>query len=122
MNKSISDEKIIVALLNTDSKTAAAKALGIRTDTLFARMQSESFLIKYQKAKDNLIAESVTNLQKTMNQAVSVVSEIMMNPGIAPQIRINAADTILRYAVKLTETEELIRRIEELENMTEGNE
>jgi len=122
MNKSISDEKIIVALLNTDSKTAAAKALGIRTDTLFARMQSESFLIKYQKAKDNLIAESVTNLQKTMNRAVSVVSEIMMNPGIAPQIRINAADTILRYAVKLTETEELIRRIEELENMTEGNE
>lgn len=122
MNKSISDEKIIVALLNTDSKTAAAKALGIRTDTLFARMQSESFLIKYQKAKDNLIAESVTNLQKTMNQAVSVVSEIMINPGIAPQIRINAADTILRYAVKLTETEELIRRIEELENMTEGNE
>ncbi len=118
MNKTISDEKIIAALLSTDTKKAAAAVLKIRLDTLTARMQAESFRIKYQEAKDSLISEVVTSLQKRMLKAIDTVYEIMTDDANAPQIRINAADTILRYSVKLTETEEILRRIEELEQMT----
>lgn len=118
MNKTIADEKIIAALLNTDTKKAAAKALGIKIDTLNNRMQSDSFRTKYKEAKDSLLSEAVTSLQKRMTAAIDTLFEVMQNPDTASQVKINAADTILRYSVKLTETEEIITRIEELENMS----
>ena len=52
MNKTISDERIISALLSHDTRKAAAKSLGIKAETLANRMMSDSFREKYQAAKD----------------------------------------------------------------------
>lgn len=117
MNKSISDEKIIACLLAHDTRKAAATALGIKQDTLTARMKAEAFQERYKEAKDNLIKDTVTSLQTRMQEAIKVIADVMNNTSNSPQIRINAADIILRYTVKLTETEELITRIEELEEI-----
>jgi len=122
MNKSVSDEKIIAALLCTDTVKAAAEQVGMKADTLRTRMKSPEFKVKYQEAKDQLIKSTVTSLQNKMNTAISVISEVMENTDNSPQIRVNAAEIILRYALKLTDTVEIIERLESLESIYERNE
>ena len=94
MNKTISNEQIIAALLSTESKRAAAKVLGIRPQTLAAR---------------------ITSIQAKTGRAIEVIYGIADNPEIAPQIRLNAAETILRYSYKFTESEEILTRLEAIE-------
>lgn len=115
MNKTISNEKIIAALLGTESKRAAAKVLGIRPQTLAARMNDDAFQELYKESKKDLIKESITSIQAKTGRAIEVIFGIADNPEIAPQIRLNAAETILRYSYKFTESEEILTRIEELE-------
>lgn len=117
MNKTISNEKIIAALLSTESKRAAAKVLGIRPQTLAARMNDDVFQELYKKAKKDLIKESITSIQAKTGRAIEIIYEIADNPEIAPQIRLNAAETIIRYSHKFTESEEILSRIEELEEL-----
>lgn len=118
MNKTISDESIIASLLSSSTRIEAAANLGISTETLYKRMKKDTFKIRYQKAKDALVSDAIGSLQNRMNEAIDTVSEIMNNPENASQIRLNAADTILRYAIKLTETVEIVERIEALEKRT----
>lgn len=115
MNKTISNEKIIAALLSTESKRAAAKVLGIRPQTLAARMNDDAFQKLYKESKKDLIKESITSIQAKTGRAIEIIYEIADNPEIAPQIRLNAAETIVRYSHKFTESEEILTRIEELE-------
>lgn len=115
MNKTIPDEKIIAVLLTTSTRIEAADNLGISTETLYKRMKKDTFKVKYQKAKDDLISDAIGYLQATMKEAIDTVAEVMRDTDNAPQVRINAADTIMRYAIKLTETVEIVERIEALE-------
>ena len=117
MNKTISNEKIIAALLSTESKRAAAKVLGIRPQTLAARMNDDAFQKLYKESKKDLIKESITSIQAKTGRAIEIIYEIADNPEIAPQIRLNAAETIIRYSHKFTESEEILSRIEELEEL-----
>lgn len=119
MNKTISNEKIIAALLSTESKRAAAKVLGIRPQTLAARMNDSAFQELYKESKKELIKESITSIQAKTGRAISIIYEIADNPEIAPQIRLNAAETIVRYSHKFTESEEILNGIEELEELKE---
>lgn len=115
MNKTISDESIIAALLTSSTRVEAAKILGISTETLYKRMKKDTFRIRYRKAKDDVVSEAIASLQSRMNDAISTAANIMNDTENAPQIRLNAADTILRYATKLTEMVEIVERIEALE-------
>lgn len=118
MNKTISDEQIIAVLLTSSTRVEAATILGISTETLYKRMKKDTFKIRYRKAKDALISDAIGYLQTSMKEAIDTVNDIMRDTENAPQVRINAADTILRYAIKLTETVEIVTRIEALEERT----
>ncbi len=117
MNKTISDERIISSLLSHDTRKAAAKSLGIKSETLANRMMSDSFREKYQAAKDELVKDVVTTVQSNTMKAVNTIFEIMENPGNLPQIRLKAAELIIGYSIKFTETEDLLKRVEELEEL-----
>lgn len=115
MNKTITNEQIIVALLTSNTRLEAAEKLEISKDTLYKRMKNDVFKIDYRRAKDMIVADAVTMLQTRMNEAINTIADIMNDDHNAPQIRINAAEDILKYSIKLTETTELINRIEALE-------
>lgn len=115
MNKTISNEQIIAALLTSSTRLEAAEKLEISKDTLYKRMKNDVFKIDYRRAKDMIVSDAVTSLQTKMNEAINTIMGIMMNEDVSHQIRLNAAETILRYSIKLTETTELIERVEALE-------
>lgn len=115
MNKTISDEKIIAALLACDTKTDAVRLLKIRRNTLSDRMRSPEFQRKYTEAKAELITAVVNKVEKSMLEAVEIVAEIMHDTENAPQIRLNAADSIIRHGIKLIEARDILERLDALE-------
>ena len=115
MNKSIEDEKIIAVLLASDTRRQACRKLGIANQTLYDRMNNPVFQEKYKMARDELIKEVTDRISKDIVSAVSVMSGIMMNDRNSPQIRLNAADGILRYGIKMIEQRDILERLERLE-------
>lgn len=54
-------------------------------------------------------------LQTAVGDAVETLREIVKDRGAAAGVRVSAADTIIRNAVKLTEQMDILQRIEQLE-------
>lgn len=119
MNKSVSDERIICALLSNDTRKAAAKSLGIKAETLATRMKSADFQEKYQTAKAEMVKDITNAVQSRTLKAINAICEMMENPGISDQVRLHAADLIVRYSIEFTKTELILNRMERIEERLE---
>lgn len=102
-NKTVSDEVIIVSLINNGTMKAAAAAVGISERTLYERMCSGDFRELYAAAKADLLRQAVFEINNQIGKALETVSEIMADKEISPAIRLQAAQTILNNAGKFTE-------------------
>lgn len=119
MNKSVSDERIICALLSNDTRKAAAKSLGMKAETLATRMKSADFQEKYQTAKAEMVKDITNAVQSRTLKAINAICEMMENPGISDQVRLHAADLIVRYSIEFTKTELILNRMERIEERLE---
>lgn len=111
----ISDEEIIAALLSAETNKKAAEACGLSETQLYKRMRADAFKSRYSHAKAQILDRAATTVQSGMNEAVSTMINIMRDEKTAPQVRLNAADSILRNGMKLTEQNEILARLEILE-------
>lgn len=113
MNKN--DEKIIVALLLKPTIKEAAEHCGVSESLIYTRLKNESFKEKYEAERRKLLETNTAKLQGHISSAVDAMGEIVSDTSNAPQIRLNAADAIIRNSLKLTEQTEILRRLDELE-------
>jgi hypothetical protein len=79
------------------------------------RMKSPEFQKLYAEAKTELITGVINRCQSVMMEAINTIAEIMRDAENAPQIRLNAADSIMRHGIKLIETRDILERLETLE-------
>ena len=98
MSKKVSDETIISALLAHGTIRSAAAAAGISERTIYNRLHDRDFMPKYKAAKSDIIRAAVFNLNSQIQAAVDVVVSIMSDQDNNPQIRLNAAEIIMRQA------------------------
>ena len=115
MAKNIPDEVIVAELLNSVSIRAAAKKLGLQEKTIYKRMKQPEFDKLYANARKEVVEQATARLQNFANQAVSCLALVMSKQEYAPQVRINAADAILRYCLKFSEKADITDRIDKLE-------
>ena len=101
--KTVSDEEIISALLACSTVSEAAKKCGLATRTLYDRMKYKSFQLLYNGAKADVLRKAVFLITGKLTEAVEVVTEILSNTSVNPAIRLQAAQTIINSAVKLTD-------------------
>ena len=105
----------LIALLEHSTVAAAAEASGISQPTMFRYLQDAKFWEKYQEAKKSIVDAALTELQKATSDAVTVLTTIMRDDTVSPASRVNAAKSILSFAVQTTQVEDALRRIEILE-------
>lgn len=115
MAKNIPDEVIVAELLNSVSIRAAAKKLGLQERTIYDRMKKPEFKKLYADARADVISQATARLQNFANQAVSCLALVMAQKENAPQVRINAADAILRYCLKFSEKADITDKLDQLE-------
>jgi len=111
----VSDEKIISALLANKSIRDVSIKLGIAESVIYGRLRNPSFKKMFDDARTELLEGTKDRLQLEMSGSVAVLAEVRDNTSASPQIRINAADAILRHAYRMTEMLDIITRIEALE-------
>lgn len=100
--KAVSDEELVVALLDHGTIKEAAQAVGLAERTVYERMTQSDFQAVYRAAKNDLIRAAVVNLNKRIQSAVDVIAEIMEDQETNPAVRLQAAQTLLSNAAKFS--------------------
>lgn len=115
LKKRLTDETIIAALVEAGSIKEAAGKLGCTPRTLYDRMKKPNFREMYNRAKGELMKTATAKLQGAIAGSVDTLIEIRDDKDAAKQTRANCAVAILQYGAKLTETTDIIERLEALE-------
>lgn len=118
--ETISDERIIAALLSCPTLEATAEQCGLSVRQLYERRQSEAFVRKLRETQGETLATTTRFLQKATGSAAATLLEIAESKVRPAQVRIAAARTILEQAAKYTEAVDVQARLEALERYAEG--
>lgn len=78
-------------------------------------MKKPDFIKKYRTACLDLLGEHAAALHVNMGAAVKTQREIMDDKSVSPQIRLNAANEILRIGLAITDRVNILDKIKELE-------
>ena len=111
----ITDEQLITAVLGSTSNRKAARALGLSERSLYRRLESEELQRKLRDAQGVLLNDAVTQMRRSLTEAASVIVSVMNNQECSPQVRINAADLLLKGYMRLSERAEILDRLDKLE-------
>ncbi len=97
-----SDEEIIAALLQSGTIREAADTLNIAPRTIYDRMKSKDFRGLYSEAKTGIMRKAVFSVNERLGAAVDTVAEIMEDRNVNAATRLQAAQTIISNAGKLS--------------------
>lgn len=100
--KAISDEEIIAALLQSATLKEAAVLAGISPRSLYDRMNKEDFIAAYQRAKAEHLRAALLSLNGKVEEAIATTAEIMRDEKTNPATRLQAAQTILNHAGRIS--------------------
>ena len=122
MAKNNTENIILAGLLANGTVAGTAKVTGISESTIFKYLRDENFKAKYAQAKFEMLKQSASTLQANIQKAVAAIVEIIEDLETPPQIKLNAADMLLRNNFKFTEQIEILRRLDELERLQKQQE
>lgn len=100
--QAVSNEEIIAALIQHGTVREAAEAVGIAPRTIYDRMHDSSFRSQYLESRAEILREAVFSFNAQLAAAIETVAEIMTDNTNNPAVRLQAAQTILNNAEKLT--------------------
>lgn len=112
-------QKALLALLTNPTKEKAAAAAGITAKTLRSYLADPEFQAEYKKAFASLVEDATRQAQQAIEPALSTLREVVEDGGESPQFRISAARSILEYSLKLTEQNDIMTKLQELEKVVE---
>ena len=108
-------EQALIALIQQPTIKEAAEVSGISQPTLFRYLQDTEFREEYHKAKRNLLEAALGDLQKASSEAVSTLREIICDREAGASSRVQAARSILSFAIQAGELDDIVRRLEAVE-------
>jgi hypothetical protein len=108
-------ELAIGALMMSSSIEGAAKLTGISSRTLQTWLQNPKFLAQYRAAKRTLVQVATARLRAGMIRSIRTLEEVQDDPDAPHAAKVTASRTILEFALRSHELEELEDRISKLE-------
>lgn len=115
-----SDEKILVALMETRTIDQAAKAAEVSKSTINRRLKDPEFAERYYQERMKMLKTHTASLHGLLDAAIFTMGQIMANNNNPPQTRLNAAESIIRHAMKMTETVLFAERLDAIEKKLKG--
>lgn len=109
------DELILAALLSNSTVRAAAAACDVSETQIYSRLRNKEFREKYDRARRDLLDQSTAYIQGLVSEAIKKMYDVMNDKNAAPQVQLNAAESIIRTCLKLTEQQDILQQIQELQ-------
>ena len=107
--------RLMDALLRGESVTAASQQAGINRSTAIRWMAEEPFKTAYEEAIKATFGVTVKTLQCVTTAATEAMREILTDSSSPPAARVSAARTVLEFALKAKEHDEIEQRLASLE-------
>lgn len=102
-------------MLTTQTREEAARRLGMSSRTLRNYLKDPEFVGRLESARENLIHEASHQIQRSLSPSIKALNEIVSDEKAAKTARVQAARALLEYGIRLTEMEDICRRLDELE-------
>lgn len=110
--------KFLQAMLEESTITAAAKKAGIARDTAYKYLKDPDFQIELSERKAETIDATIRFLQSKLNLCNETLISIIEDAAVAPQIKINAINTVYATCKSMTETAELLAMTPKIAELT----
>lgn len=107
-------QRALSALLEAPTIRKAAETANIPERTLYAWLKNRQFDAAYRAARRESMRHATGKLQQASAAAVAVLCQLLAPPNPAA-IRLGAARSILEFAIKVSEIEDLDQRLAALE-------
>lgn len=108
-------QKALLALLTNPTKEKAAAAAGITSKTLRGYLEDPEFQAEYKRAFAGMVEDATRQAQQAIAPALSTLRKVVEDSSEGPQFRISAAHSLLEYSLKLTEQNDILSQLQELE-------
>jgi len=108
-------EQLLMAMLNEPSFEEAVRKAGIARTTAFRYKKDPVFMDEFRKLKKEMIETTTAKLQLASNTAVQSLFEVSQSSK-SDLARVQASKTILEFAFKGYELEDLAERLRRLES------
>jgi len=109
-------DRLLTALLDAPSITAAAKVAGVSRQTAHKYLRDPQFQREYRELRHTQLERGLSMLQTAVPSAVAVCIEIMTSTDAMQGNRLTAAKSVLAWADKLTASMDFAQQLEELED------
>ncbi len=114
-------EQAVAALISSSSIAEAAQVAGIGERTLYTWLSDKAFAEQYRTARREVVGQALAQLQRVSSLAVTTLSEIMADKEAPAGSRVNASKAVLDLALKAVELEDILDRLENLEEEVQRN-
>jgi uncharacterized protein (UPF0147 family) len=111
-------EQLILALLQQPSLEKAAESVGISRSTAWRISQTAEFQEEFRQARREALSQARARLQQASSAAVTTLVKIMIDPNLPAASRVRAADCILHHAVAALMSEDVLVRLQRVEQIT----
>ena len=115
-------QQFLVALTTSETVDEACETVGIGRSTAYRYMRDETFKAEQRKMTRETMRTVRGRLQYEALHAINVLAEVMHDKEAPTYSRVDASKTILDMAFKGHEIDDILERIEELENKSEVEE
>ena len=110
-------EIALSALLTEPTLQYVAKVAQISEVTLWRWLKEREFILKFNELKREAVGQALTRLQQISCNAVETLKDIMEDLNTPPSVRVSAAKSIIDLSVKAIEVNDIVKRIEDLEQI-----
>ena len=110
--------KFLMALLEESSITKAAEKAGISRPTAYKFLKDPDFQEELSERKSETIDGCIRYLQGKLALCNETLISIIEDPTTAPQVKINAINSVFATVKAMTETAELLEMAEKVERLS----
>lgn len=108
----VSNEQLCAALITHSSIKEAAGALNVSEKTVYNMMSTAEFVAMYADVQRKILSGSILTCQSRMIEAINCISDIMADKEANPQIRLLAAQTILKNSIGMMGVSDSLKKRE----------
>lgn len=113
-------EKYLAALLTSSTQKEAAEKAGISPRWMREIMRDPEFAAEYTRRKAEVVDDATRHIQGIYQKAIKTLEGVIDSKKASNRDKINASRAILEYGQQLTDTNEVLTRLDDLERMTEA--
>ena len=111
----MNDEQLIAALVSAGTVRKAASAAGCSESTIRNRLKDAEFRAMYEERKSELLQTAAASMLAKLEDATSAISDLMSDEGCPANVRLAAADSLLRHCLRYLSAADIERRLAALE-------